>query len=376
MQPDSPTNILLAALGTTPQIITESLYHLMVLRNTFIREIHLITTIKGKSEAEKKLFQNGEGPFYQFCREYGFSSTEINLRYHIITDAQGNELVDIRTPEENHAAADFFLAVTRTLTNRADTRIFATIAGGRKTMSAYLYLTMLLLGRDQDTLYHVLVQPESIESNSGFFYPKPGVTEMEFTRRDNSTFRVAVADMKIDMAEIPFVRMRRILQPGVIDSIARFSELVSLTQERIDRAQYEPEVEVDLPAQKLRVTDRERCFEIPLRPVEMCLYAYLSKRGPILNSKTLNEKVAAELKRIHSEEYAIANVTTHSFNHDSLQQACSRINRKIRQNLLPADQLYNFLSIHSDKKRGGPTYSLKLSPEKIRLTADEPNLFP
>lgn len=374
MQPDSPTNILLAALGTTPQIITESLYHLMVLQKIFIREIHLITTLEGKRSAEEKLFQNGRGPFYQFCEEYGFSSTEINLRYHIITDGQGNELADIRTPEENHAAADFFLATTRTLTSRANTRIFATIAGGRKTMSAYLYLTMLLLGRDQDTLYHVLVQPESIESHYRFFYPQAGVEEMEFTRRDNSTFRVAAADIKIDMAEIPFVRMRRILQPGVIDSIGQFSELVALTQERLDRAQYEPEVEVDLPAQKLRVTDRERRFEIPLTPVEMCLYAYLCKRGPILNAKEGNPEIAPELLRIHSQEYAIANVSIYSFNHDSLQQACSRISRKIRQ-ALPG-LLYDFLSIQSDKKRGGPTYSLKLSPEKIRLTADDPNLFP
>jgi len=367
-------NILLAALGTTPQIITESLYHLMVLQKIFIREIHLITTTEGKRMAEEKLFQTGKGPFYQFCEAYGFSSTEINTRYHVITDAGGNELADIRTPEENNAAADFFLATTRALTSRADTRIFATIAGGRKTMSAYLYLTMLLLGRDQDTLYHVLVQPASIESHPQFFYPLPDVAEMEFTGRDGKKFRVPVRDIKIDMAEIPFVRMRRILQPGVIDSIGRFSELVAMTQERLDRAQYEPELEVDLPARKLRVTDRERSFEIPLPPVEMCLYAYLCKIGPILNSKGDNKEVVAKLFRIHSQQYAIANVTSYSFDHDSLQQARSRINRKIRQ-AIPGSLLHDFLMVHSDRNRSGPTYSLKLSPEKIRITSTDRGLF-
>ncbi len=367
-------NILFAALGTTPQIITESLYHLMVLQKIFIREIHLITTTEGKRRAEEKLFQNGRGPFYQFCGDYGFSSTEINTCYHIITDGQGNELADIRTPEENHAAADFFLATTRALTNRPDTRIFATIAGGRKTMSAYLYLTMQLLGRDQDTLYHVLVQPESIESHFQFFYPLPNAAEMKFDNRDKSAFRVPVADIKIDMAEIPFVRMRRILQPGVIDSIARFSELVALTQERLDRAQYEPELEVDLPAQKLRATDRQRSFEIPLAPVEMCLYAYLCKRGPILNAKGGNPEIVTELLRIHSQEYAIANVNRKSFDHDSLQQARSRINRKIRQTI-SGSLLHDFLMVHSDRNRSGPTYSLKLSPEKIRITSTDRGLF-
>ncbi len=319
------TNILLAALGTTPQIITESLYHLMVIKQIPIHEIHLITTTIGEDKAEKMLFQNGSGPFYRFFKEYGYSSTQVHTHYHVITDSTGKKLADIRTPSDNQAAADFFLQVTRQLTNRPDTRIFATIAGGRKTMSAYLYLVMQLLGRDQDTLYHVLVQPESIESNPAFFYPHKEAAEMEFTDRQGKKFTVPVNDIRIDMAEIPFVRMRRILREELAHSIPRFSELVASTQAELDKAKFEPELEVNLPEKVLIVKDREQTYRISLRPVQMCLYAYLCQKNSFLNSKASDPEAIKEMLKIYRTEYAIVGVSEKSFEYERLMQMLSLI---------------------------------------------------
>ncbi len=368
------TNILLAALGTTPQIITESLYYLMVKENITIHEIHLITTTIGKQKAEKMLFQNGSGPFYRFFEEYGYSSTQVHTRYHVITDSMGKELADIRTPSDNQAAADFFLQVTRQLTTRPDTRIFATIAGGRKTMSAYLYLVMQLLGRDQDTLYHVLVQPESIESNPAFYYPHKESAEMEFTDRQGKNFTVPVNEIRIDMAEIPFVRMRRILREELAHSIPRFSELVASTQAELDKAQFEPELEVNLPEKALIVKDREQTYRIMLRPVQMCLYAYLCQKSSFLNSKAGAPEATKEMLKIYRTEYAIAGVAETSFQYDRIMQMRSKINRQIRK-IIPQPMLQDFLIIHSDRKYGGATFRLRITPEKIRIHSTDPHLF-
>ena len=360
-------NILLAALGTTPQIITESLYYLMVAQKIPIHEIHLITTTTGKKKAEGHLYQNGEGPFYQFCKEYGFSSTEITIKYHLIENQKGEPLPDIRTPEENQAAADYFLRVVRELTSRAETRMFATIAGGRKTMSAYLYFTMQLLGRKQDTLYHVLVHPESIESNPAFFYPRKDREIMEFQDKNKKPFSVPVKEIRIDMAEIPFVRMRRILKEGLIDSIDRFSELIALTQEEIDRAQFEPEVEINLSAKSLIVKNLQNTYQIRLRPVQMCLYYYLARHGSLLNSKAGNPEAVKKMLQLYQKEYAIAGVNKKSFEYERLMEMRSKINSTIRK-AIPSPLLQEFLFIHSDEKYGGATFSLKLSPSKIRIT--------
>ncbi|NIX02636.1 MAG: TIGR02584 family CRISPR-associated protein, partial [Phycisphaerae bacterium] len=328
--------------------------YLMVEQKIHISEIHLITTTLGKERAEQHLYKNGQGPFYQFCSDYEFSATEISNHFHLIRDARGEVLKDIRTPEDNRAAADYFLRVVRELTMPADTRIFATIAGGRKTMSAYLHFGMQLLGRDQDTLYHVLVQPESIESNPDFFYPLKDTETMKFNDSRGNSFTVPVSEIHIDMAEIPFVRLSRILKEGLVDAITQFSELVAITQAELDKAQFEPQVEVDLPAKMIKVKDRESEYAIRLRPREITLYGYLCRNRQLHNLKKKSIKVTKGLFKIYQTEYAIVNVNEGSFNNEALQQLKSRINRKIRKQI-SHPVLRDFLMVHSDEDYHGPT---------------------
>ncbi len=364
------TNILFAALGTTPQIITESLYHLMVLKSVPIDEVHLITTTTGREKAEKLLFDNGRGAFFRFCDDYHFSSTEIVPNYHLIHDSNGRELPDIRTPEDNQAAADCFLQVTRELTLREATRIFATIAGGRKTMSAYLYLVMQLLGRDQDLLYHVLVRPESIESHPQFFYPRPNQPEMEFCDSAGKRFTVPIGDIRIEMAEIPFVKLNRILPEGAMEAVAGFSDLVARTQAELDKAQFEPEITVNLWHKKLDIRTRNGNFEIKLSPAEICFYAFLAQRGEFINSKHSPRPELKELLKIYRNEFGGADVVKNFYDADSLQQIRSRINLKIRRQI--ADPLIQkFIEIQTDKHYRHPKYTLLLSPERVRIKSSE-----
>jgi CRISPR-associated protein (TIGR02584 family) len=69
------------------------------------------------------------------------------------------DLQDIVTSEDSLSAADFIMRSLRKITEDPTTRVIASIAGGRKTMAAILASCMVLLGRSQDRLCHVLVNP-------------------------------------------------------------------------------------------------------------------------------------------------------------------------------------------------------------------------
>ena len=89
-----------------------------------------------------------------------FGTTGGDIRVFSAPDrrtGRSRELEDIRTPEDNQAAADLVLDEVRRITFNDDTRLVASLAGGRKTMGALLYAALSLLGRPQDRLTHVLV---------------------------------------------------------------------------------------------------------------------------------------------------------------------------------------------------------------------------
>lgn len=109
---------------------------------------------------------------------------------------QGRELEDLRTPEDNQAAADFILEHLRQFTENPDLHIVASIAGGRKTMGALLYAAMTLIGRETDRITHVLVD-EKLEQQRDpkFYFPR---------------FRAEAGG--VFLADIPFVPLRNKFQ--------------------------------------------------------------------------------------------------------------------------------------------------------------------
>ena len=59
-------------------------------------------------------------------------------------------LADIVTPEQNDLAAAFILEQVRQVVTNPETRLIASIAGGRKTMGALLHAAVTLIGRETD----------------------------------------------------------------------------------------------------------------------------------------------------------------------------------------------------------------------------------
>lgn len=268
MRPDRyPRRILLAVTGLSPQVVTETLYALCRQEPAFVpTEIHLLTTREGAERAKLSLLSEDPGWFRRFCRDYRLPSIAFDASHiHVLMDAAGAPLDDIRTPGDNQRAADQISETVRALTADAHSALHVSLAGGRKTMGYYLGYALSLYGRPQDRLSHVLVS-EPFESSWEFFYPTPYERIIQ-TRNDKLA---NCADAVVTLAEIPFVRLREGLPPHLLAGRASLSEVVTAA----NRALEPPCLVIDL-TQKVAWADDVR---LDLSPTELALLLWLAER--------------------------------------------------------------------------------------------------
>lgn len=284
---DYPTRILLAVSGMSPQIVTETLYGLIVeASHPFIpTDIHLITTQSGAKEARLQLLHSETGKFNQFCKDYALADIRFpETHIHIIEDAQGNPLDDIKTPEQNEAAADFITAIVSQLTRDDETALHVSIAGGRKTMGYYLGYALSLYGRAQDRLSHVLVT-DRYENLKEFFYPTP----KSHVIYDRDQRALDAKDAEIMLAEIPFVRLRGGIPEHLLENKASFNESIKFARQ----IEAEPQLIIDKKGRSLWVAD----IRIPLTEVNFIFYLWLLKRS-------LAGETVQRLPYVDNTEYA------------------------------------------------------------------------
>ncbi|HKG23375.1 MAG TPA: CRISPR-associated ring nuclease Csm6, partial [Blastocatellia bacterium] len=177
-------NILLCVTGMTPQIITETLQSLIEDREERVDEIRVITTIEGRNRIMQDLLGvKKDGRFFEFCHDRDIEPQSIKFDetcIALLRTPDGSTMEDIRTAKDNENAGNQICDIVRELTRDPSTRIHASAAGGRKTMSVYLTAAMQLFGRAQDCLSHVLVS-EDFEGNREFYF-KPRVARTMKTR--------------------------------------------------------------------------------------------------------------------------------------------------------------------------------------------------
>lgn len=288
---DNVRHIFVTVLGQTPQVVTETLYALMVERRIPVSEVFVITTSVGAQRARRDLLDPQQGQFFAFCREYGFDPRSVAFdEAHILTIARTPtsrrarpskgaasrtgqradlELEDIRTVEDNRCLAEHILGIIRQLTEDPHTVVHGSIAGGRKTMSAYMLLAFTLYGREQDRLYHVLVPPP-FENNPQFFFPPRreqmigiGVGQVASTR-----------EARIDLAEIPFVRLRPwVLKEKRVQKTIEEQIRIVQRQLNLRAAEWESLV-INYRTRQARWGDRV----LPLSGVKLALLAYFAER--------------------------------------------------------------------------------------------------
>ena len=263
-----PRRILLAVTGLSPQIVTETLYALAVQQKpAFIpSEVHLITTREGADRARLSLLSDSPGGFDRLCKDYrlpeiAFPETNI----HVLIDAKGQPLEDIRTPEDNRIAADLITAILRELTADPQSALHVSIAGGRKTMAFFIGYALTLFGRAQDRMSHVLVTPP-FESSYQFFYPTPYEKVIEVAGQQLAD----AASAQVSLADIPFVRLRHGLPDSLLGGFASYNETVDAARRALGPA----ELIVDL---------KQRCvtasgLRFPLAPAQLALLAVFTRR--------------------------------------------------------------------------------------------------
>jgi len=368
--PGGSKNILVCVTGLTPQVVTETVYALGN-EGHLPDEIHVLTTITGRARAAETLFGD-DGQLARLCRDYVWS-TEKGLLHagniHVIQDAAGTELGDIQDERDNAAAADFITGFIRKMTSRADRHLHVSLAGGRKTMGFFTGYALSLYGRPQDRLSHVLVNPP-FESHSEFFYPPPQPRQLQ----THAGTMVSTADARVQLADIPFVRLRSGLDDELVEGDLTFSAAVARTQQLIDP----PALRIDLGTRRVSLQGQ------PLRLSEtlfIWLVWFAARAHQGLPRLAFDEAAArgllATIEWLDGSRDGRPGTAAQQAmrdlqrgDKDYFDRNLSRLNRELRTcpGLIPAAA--KRYQIASSPTRSPTTYALELAPEQIHIQGE------
>ncbi len=379
--------VLVFVIGTTPQIITETLYGLtQVLKPPVIPdEIHIITTLTGKRRIEEELI--GKRRLSRFFKEFGLSEIILSEEsIHVIRGEDGELLEDIRESSHNERVGDFIVNFIREKAKFEDIRLHCSLAGGRKTMSFYLGSALQLFGRPWDRLYHVLVSPE-FESHPEFYYKPKKDKVLDLKNHDGRLIkRINTRDAQILLAELPFIRLR----DKISLNSRSFRELVMEGQREIDMASIQPLLRVDLKDRVIRVGD----ISIDMVPIQLVIYTYLLRQktdgcsvpgrvycfdcmdcfltlGEISKRKAF-EEMSRDYEKIYGsfsgrlEEFIKHWSEKGGIDQETLRQNISKINSTLRENIKD-ETLHSYYLITSVGKHGSKRYGVRIEKGKILI---------
>lgn len=242
--------VLIATMGSSPAVLTETVWALAHAKKPVIPDEIVVMLAKNSVEKMKRDLLGGCEPIWgrllsalkkdkiSIDGKLVFGSMSI----HVIPDAQKNELWDLRSSEDNLFAADFMMQEIRKYSESPDTEIIASIAGGRKTMSALLLSCMTLLGREEDKVVHVLL-PEELEGGTEppFYFPQKGVVHV--SRRTGKKYKGD--KLRSELFEVPFVRMRGWYQEKFKTNPPTYLSLVNKVQRAAPPAVVYQKLEID-----------------------------------------------------------------------------------------------------------------------------------
>jgi CRISPR-associated protein Csx14 len=374
--------IFVFVLGTTPQIITETIYALSQNKPpVYPDSIYIITTKTGRDRVHETLIK--KDILTNLTKEYKLPEIPINDdSFVLIRDHEGNELDDIRDKKANEATGNLITEFIKNLTTDMNSRLHCSIAGGRKTMSFYLGAALELFGRPWDRLYHILVSPE-FESNPYFFY-KPKKERLIETRLTDGTIKkISTNDAVIDLAELPFIR----LSSKLILRKKDFQSLIEESQREIDTATLQLDLRVNLSDRTIYIGDTL----IEMVPVQLMIYTALLRQKIVhcirperkycldctdcfrmvgeLAEKKVREEMAQDYKKIYHGNALRTEELLQKWNKalspgDIVRQNISKINRSLKEQLQDT-ALLPYYTITNIKKYGGTRYGLKVEKKKI-----------
>jgi len=267
---DKKKTVLLAVLGLSPQVLTETLYALHQ-EGERIDAIHVITTRPGKEAVNAVLLSPADGRYFSYLREYGLDPGSIAFSHHYlhcVRNDLGREIEDILYEEDNEDVMRACLELTFALTQDNDTRLIFSIAGGRKTMTACLMVAASMYARPHDRICHVLVTPE-FENHPDFFYIPKISAPITLKDKHGRPYVRETRYAEIRLVDIPFLTVRRLLAPALLNEPLDPKELMRLLIHRKTE-----DLVVDLPGGGLTW----RGVNVPISPARLALYAFFALR--------------------------------------------------------------------------------------------------
>ncbi len=283
-----PRRVLVAVSGLSPQVLTETIYALTQSQSPawVPTEVHLLTTLEGAHRARLALLSEDLGWFRRLCADYELQGIQFDASHiHVLQTAAGEPLNDIRTVEDNSAAADTITAKLRELSADPACALHVSIAGGRKSMGFYVGYALSLYGRPQDRLSHVLIS-NPYESSLDFFYPTRQSRVIEVNGQYADT-----RDANVTLAHIPFVSLRHGLPEALLQGSASFNDTVEAARAALSP----PEVRLNL--RKRLVTAGGVSFK--LSPATMAMLAVFARRA-----QQQQGEVSAPHKEVPDMEWA------------------------------------------------------------------------
>lgn len=193
---DYPHRVLIMLCGTSPAVITETLYALITKPEAqrFVpTRLRIITTTEGWREIESQLLSAGRNsPVDPSGRRISWLnrlnldlaldppmriSPETDVRIPEVENKEGklHKISDAHSEAELDAMGDVIAAELAEATQDDDSVVVFSLSGGRKSMGHLAGQAMTALGRDRDKLVHVVVEPSWLElPEVQFFYPFKG----------------------------------------------------------------------------------------------------------------------------------------------------------------------------------------------------------
>lgn len=199
--PGRGPRVLVQSVGLSPQVVTETLHALWTGRGWLPDRLILLATPRAAELARAVLLDPATGAIAAWAAEWEVpGGARLGAEAELALAATDSG--DIDGELGALALAEAAWRVLAPLAADPATEIHVSIAGGRKPAAALLGILMAVLGRPQDGMSHVLVQPEAAAA-AGLFYPARQPRQVlagAGTTADASALRITLID-------VPFPRL-------------------------------------------------------------------------------------------------------------------------------------------------------------------------
>lgn len=285
---------LYAITGLSPAVLTETIWCLAMQKiPVFPDRLIVFTTQTGKEKLTELVNEhwknminaikkkNIEIPYHMENWQSGW----INVFEYRDKSGARHNLDDVRTQSDNLEIAEYmFRQIKNDISDEFERpTIYASIAGGRKTMGAMLHSIVSLVGKEDDKIFHILTDKDPPRD---FAYPGC---------KSDEKYKI-----NLNFAEVPFVPLYNILKRNTLARGTTYKSLIQDLSDSINKRMCK--IRTNAHECTLTVEIGEDVIEIKLRYVEFLIASTFFRRakeckyinGSLINDTSYNFKKATE----------------------------------------------------------------------------------